>query len=129
VSASEEVASTKFDQTVTLLRKLGFAPPATIDQWFAVPVRSPHGSGKDRPMLVFATANAARRPKEAGANLSFRRPGETVPAGFQRLDVAIAYPAASRKCENLARSWSPGVNAESKTGTGTYDKARTRSAK
>src|ERR1700747_1155352 len=94
VSTLKRFPPTKFDQTVTVLYRLGVDPKQS-DQMVRGTCQLPHGSGKQVRVLVFAEGEAAKAAEEAGAEFGGMKDLiQKCQEGFQDFDVAIATPAA-----------------------------------
>lgn len=114
----------KFDPTVTLAFKLG-VDPRKSDQMVRGSVALPHGTGKSVKVVVFATGDAAKAAKDAGADeVGMEDLIKKVQDGFTDFDAAIATPDAMLEVRKIARVLGPrGLMPNPKTGTVTEDTA------
>ena len=121
-----KTAKAKFDETVELSVRLG-VDPRHADQQVRGAVVLPHGTGKERSVLVFAKGDKAREAEEAGADfvgaeeLVAKIQGESW-FGF---DVAVATPDMMGVVGKIGRLLGPkGLMPNPKSGTVTMDIAR-----
>ena len=114
----------KFDPTVTLSFKLG-VDPRKSDQMVRGSVALPHGTGKNVRVVVFASGDAAKAAKDAGAEeVGLEDLIKKVQGGFTDFDAAIATPDAMLEVRKIARVLGPrGLMPNPKTGTVTDDTA------
>lgn len=114
----------KFDPTVTLAFKLG-VDPRKSDQMVRGSVALPHGTGKSVKVVVFATGDAAKAAKDAGADeVGMEDLIKKVQGGYTDFDAAIATPDAMLEVRKIARVLGPrGLMPNPKTGTVTEDTA------
>jgi len=115
----------KFDPTVTLSFALGIDPRKS-DQMIRGSVSLPHGTGKNVRVIVFATGDAAKAAKDAGADkVGMDDLIKEVQEGFLDFDAAIATPDAMAQVRKVARVLGPrGLMPNPKTGTVTDDTAK-----
>lgn len=112
----------KYDETVEIAFRLG-VDPRRADQMVRGTIMLPHGTGKDKRVLVIAQGDKAQEAKDAGANLVG---GEEMVAqiqgGFLDFDAVIATPPMMRHVGKLGRVLGPrGLMPNPKTGTVTMD--------
>src|SRR5216684_3648203 len=121
----EQMAKTKFDETVDVSIRLG-VDPKHADQMVRGAVVLPHGIGKTVRVAVFAKGDKAREAQEAGADTV----GEAdlaakVQEGWLDFDVAIATPDMMGVVGRLGKVLGPrGLMPNPKVGTVTADVAR-----
>lgn len=121
----KEVASAKFDETVTVDFRLGI-DTRQADQQLRGTVSLPNGSGKTVRVAVFAEGAAAEAAKEAGADIvGTAELVEQVQAGEFNFDAAVATPDQMGKVGRLGKILGPrGLMPNPKLGTVTTDVAK-----
>lgn len=116
---------TKFDATVEVAFRLG-VDPRKADQNIRGAMVLPHGTGKNRTVLVFAKGDKIKEAEEAGAD--FVGSDELVAKiqqGWLDFDVAVATPDMMAVVGRLGRVLGPrGLMPNPKTGTVTMDVAK-----
>lgn len=114
----------KFDATVTISMNLG-VDPRKSDQMVRGSVSLPHGTGKEVKVVVFATGDAAKAARDAGADkVGLEELIKEIQGGFTDFDSAIATPEAMTEVRKIARVLGPrGLMPNPKTGTVTDDTA------
>jgi large subunit ribosomal protein L1 len=115
----------KFRESVDLSFKLG-VDPRHSDQMVRGTVDLPHGTGKQRKIIVFCKDGpAAIAAREAGAEeVGHDELLKKVSGGWTDFDVAIATPEAMGEVRKLGRVLGPrGLMPNPKTGTVTDDVA------
>lgn len=108
-----------FDATVDVHMRLG-VDPRRSDQLVRGVVLLPHGLGKPVRVLVFASGEAERIAREAGADyvISDDEGIKKIQDGWTDFDVAIAVPDMMGKVGRLGRVLGPrGLMPNPKTGT------------
>lgn len=108
-----------FDATVDVHMRLG-VDPRRSDQLVRGVVLLPHGLGKPVRVLVFASGEAERIAREAGADyvISDDEGIKKIQDGWTDFDVAIAVPDMMGKVGRLGRILGPrGLMPNPKTGT------------
>ncbi len=123
VSLVKQTAKAKCDETVELHVRRG-VDPRHADQQVRGAIVLPHGTGKERSVLVFAKGDKAREAEEAGADfvgaeeLVAKIQGESW-FGF---DVAVATPDMMGVVGKIGRLLGPkGLMPNPKSGTVTMD--------
>lgn len=121
----KEIASAKFDETVTADFRLGI-DTRQADQQLRGTVSLPNGSGKTVRVAVFAEGAAAEAAKEAGADIvGTAELIEQVQAGEFNFDAAVATPDQMGKVGRLGKILGPrGLMPNPKLGTVTTDVAK-----
>jgi len=122
VDLVKKTSAVKFDATVDAAIRLG-VDPRKADQQIRGAMVLPHGTGKDRTVLVFARGEKAKEALDAGANYA----GDTeyiekVTDGWMDFDVVVATPDMMASVGRLGRILGPrGLMPNPKTGTVTMD--------
>lgn len=114
----------KYDETVEIAFRLG-VDPRRADQMIRGTIMLPHGTGKDKRVLVFAQGDKADEAKEAGADLvGGEEMVDKILEGFMDFDAVVATPPMMRHVGKLGRVLGPrGLMPNPKTGTVTMDVA------
>lgn len=114
----KEVNTTKFDASVDVHIRLG-VDPRKADQALRGTVSLPHGTGKDKSVLVFCTPDKEEEAKEAGADyVGLEEYIEKISGGWTGVDVIIAMPSVMAKIGRLGRVLGPrNLMPNPKTGT------------
>ncbi|HHJ50687.1 MAG TPA: 50S ribosomal protein L1 [Phaeodactylibacter sp.] len=118
----KEVNTAKFDASVDLHVRLG-VDPRKADQALRGTLVLPHGTGKTKRVLVFATPDKEQEALDAGADyVGLDDLIEKVKGGWTDFDVVIAMPQVMAKVGGLGRILGPrGLMPNPKTGTVTPD--------
>ena len=126
LSLVAEVATAKFDETVEAHIKLG-VDSRHADQQVRGAVVLPHGTGKTKRVLVFATGEKAAEAEAAGADfvgaeeLVQKIQGEN----WFEFDIVVATPDMMGVVGRLGRVLGPkGLMPNPKSGTVTFDVAK-----
>lgn len=121
----KEIATAKFDETVTVDFRLGI-DTRQADQQLRGTVSLPNGSGKTVRVAVFAEGEAARAAEEAGADIvGTEELMAQVQAGEFNFDAAVATPDQMGKVGRLGKILGPrGLMPNPKLGTVTNDVAK-----
>lgn len=112
----------KFDQSLEVAVKLG-VDPRKSDQQVRGSVMLPHGTGKERKVLVFCKGEKEKEAKEAGADwVGGEELIEKIRKGWLDFDVAISTPEMMREVSKIGKILGPrGLMPSPKTGTVTND--------
>lgn len=115
----------KFDATVEIAFRLG-VDPRKADQNIRGAMVLPHGTGKNRTVLVFAKGDKIKEAEEAGADFVGSDELVTkIQQGWLDFDVAVATPDMMAVVGRLGRVLGPrGLMPNPKTGTVTMDVAK-----
>ncbi len=115
----KDVSYANFDATVEAHFRLG-VDPRHADQQVRGVVVLPHGTGKERKVLVFAQGEAAELARQAGADYVADSDEwiKKIQNGWLDFDVAIATPDMMPKVGRLGRILGPrGLMPNPKSGT------------
>lgn len=125
MSLVKEIATAKFDETVTADFRLGI-DTRQADQQLRGTVSLPNGSGKTVRVAVFAEGEAARAAEEAGADIvGTEELMAQIQAGEFNFDAAVATPDQMGKVGRLGKILGPrGLMPNPKLGTVTTDVAK-----
>ncbi len=123
-SIVKQLASTKFDESVEMHVRLG-VDPRHADQQVRGTVILPHGTGKEKKVLVFASGEKIKEAEAAGADyVGGEELVKKIESGWLDFDAAIATPDMMRIVGRLGRILGPrGLMPSSKSGTVTFDVA------
>ena len=121
----KEITFTKFDASVDLCVRLG-VDPRKADQMVRGTVSLPHGSGKERKVLVLCTPDKEAEAKEAGADYyGLDEYVQKIEGGWTDVDVIVAMPSVMGKIGRLGRVLGPrNLMPNPKSGTVTMDVAK-----
>jgi large subunit ribosomal protein L1 len=122
VATAKSLSFTKFDETVEVAVRLG-VDPRHADQMVRGTVVLPHGTGKTKRVLVFASGEKMREAEEAGADVVGGDELATkILEGWLEFDAVVATPDMMRVVGRLGRVLGPrGLMPNPKTGTVTPD--------
>ena len=122
VDLVKKTSTVKFDASVDAAIHLG-VDPRKADQQIRGAMVLPHGTGKDRTVLVFARGAKAQEALDAGANYAGDMEYvEKVTGGWLDFDVVVATPDMMGEVGKLGRVLGPrGLMPNPKTGTVTMD--------
>ena len=122
----KDQAKAKFDETIEIHIKLG-VDPRHADQQVRGTVSLPHGTGKERRILVFAKGEKIREAETAGADyVGGDELAEKIQGGWYDFDVAVATPDMMSTVGKLGKILGPrGLMPNPKSGTVTFDVERT----
>ncbi|MEY4877511.1 MAG: hypothetical protein RL708_2661 [Bacteroidota bacterium] len=120
----KKVNTTKFDASVDLHIRLG-VDPKKADQAVRGVVTLPHGTGKDKKVLVLCTPDKEAEATAAGADfVGLDEYIQKIEKGWVDIDVIIATPAVMPKLGKLGKVLGPrNLMPNPKTGTVTADVA------
>ena len=118
-------STSKFDGTVEAHLRLG-VDPKHADQMVRGSVTLPHGTGKKRRVLVFASGEKAREALEAGADhVGGEDLSKKIQEGWLDFDVTLATPDMMGMVGRLGKILGPrGLMPNPKAGTVTFDIAK-----
>src|SRR5881398_293985 len=122
----QKVKFAKFDETVEVTMRLG-VDPKHADQMVRGTVVLPHGLGKSKKVLVFASGYKLREAENAGADFVG---GEEMVEKINKenwtdFDALIATPDVMKSVGRLGKVLGPkGLMPNPKTGTVTFDVAK-----
>ena len=103
VGLLREVAFANFDEAVEVHARLGI-DPRQADQTVRSTVNLPHGTGKTVRVLVFATGDAERIAREAGADhVGVDEFVQQIQGGWLEFDAAVAMADQMGKVGGLGR--------------------------
>ncbi len=118
----KEITTTKFDASVDLDVRLG-VDPRKANQMVRGVVTLPHGTGKDKKVLVLCTPDKEDEAKNAGADyVGLDEYVDKIKGGWTDIDVVITMPSVMAKVGQLGRILGPrGLMPNPKSGTVTMD--------
>lgn len=121
-SLVKEITYTKFDASVDIDVRLG-VDPRKANQMVRGVTTLPHGTGKEKRVLVLCTPDKEEEAKAAGADyVGLDEYIEKIQNGWTDIDVVITMPSAMGKVGKLGRILGPrGLMPNPKTGTVTMD--------
>jgi large subunit ribosomal protein L1 len=103
----KKVNTAKFNASVDLHIRLG-VDPRKADQAIRGTTALPHGTGKDKKVLVLCTPDKEEEARQAGADfVGLDDFVEKIMAGWTDIDVVIATPAVMPKIAKLGRVLGP----------------------
>ena len=123
IALLKKIASAKFDETVEVAVRLG-VDPRHAEQQVRGAVVLPHGTGKERVVVVFAKGDKAKEATDAGADFVGAEDmvEKVQKEGWLDFDVAIATPDMMGMVGRLGRILGPrGMMPNPKSGTVTFD--------
>jgi len=118
----KEITTTKFDASVDIDIKLG-VDPRKADQMVRGILTLPHGTGKEKKVLVLCTPDKEKEALEAGADyVGLDEYVEKISKGWTDIDVVITMPSAMGKVGRLGKILGPrGLMPNPKSGTVTME--------
>lgn len=122
VQKIKEVKFAGFDETLEISVKLG-VDPKHADQMVRGTVVLPHGTGRDKRVLVIAAGEKIKEAEEAGADfVGGAEMAKKIQEGWLDFDAVISTPDMMREVGKLGRILGPrGMMPNPKTGTVTFD--------
>lgn len=125
IELAKDLSTAKFDETIEIHVKLG-VDPRKADQMVRGTVTLPHGTGKERKVLVLTGGEKEKEALEAGADyVGLDEYIEKIEKGWLDFDAVVATPDAMPKVGKLGRILGPrGLMPNPKTGTVTFDVGR-----
>lgn len=125
IELAKETNPAKFDATVEVSMRLG-VDPRQSDQMVRGTVNLPHGTGKTKRVLVFATGDKAEAALAAGADfVGADDMIDKVKGGWVDYDAVVAAPELMGKVGQLGKVLGPrGLMPNPRTGTVTPDVAK-----
>jgi large subunit ribosomal protein L1 len=122
MSLVRQVNTAKFDASVDLHIRLG-VDPRKADQNIRGTIALPHGTGKDKKVLVFCTPDKEQEAKDAGADyVGLDEYIQKVLAGWTDIDVIVATPNVMAQIGRLGKILGPrNLMPNPKTGTVTLN--------
>ncbi len=118
----KKISYAKFDASVDLNVRLG-VDPRKANQMVRGSVTLPHGTGKEKKVLVLCTPDKEEEAKSAGADfVGLDEYVQKIKDGWTDVDVIITMPSVMPKVGALGRILGPrGLMPNPKTGTVTMD--------
>jgi large subunit ribosomal protein L1 len=125
VNAAKESSFVKFDETLEVAMYLG-VDPRHADQMVRGTVVLPHGTGRSKKVLVFATGDKVKEAEAAGADyVGGAELAKKVQGGWLDFDSVVATPDMMKDVGRLGKVLGPrGLMPNPKTGTVTFDVGR-----
>ncbi len=125
VDVVKQITTTNFDASVDLDIRLG-VDPRKANQMVRGSITLPHGTGKEKKVLVLCTPDKEDEAKQAGADyVGLDEYIQKIKGGWTDIDVVITMPSVMPKVGALGRILGPrGLMPNPKTGTVTMDIAR-----
>lgn len=129
VEIVKNISYTKFDASVDLSVRLN-VDPRKANQMVRGSVTLPHGTGKEKKVLVLCTPDKEEEAKAAGADhVGLDEYVQKIKDGWTDIDVVITMPSVMAKVGALGRILGPrGLMPNPKTGTVTMDVGQAVSA-
>ncbi|MBN2663679.1 MAG: 50S ribosomal protein L1 [Bacteroidales bacterium] len=118
VKLLKEVSTTKFDASVDIDLRLG-VDPRKANQMVRGTITLPHGTGKEKTVLVLCTPDKEEEAKAAGAEfVGLDDMIQKISEGWLGFDAVVAMPQVMPKIGKVARVLGPrGLMPNPKTGT------------
>lgn len=118
----KEITTSKFDASIDVDVRLG-VDPRKANQMVRGVVTLPHGTGKDKKVLVLCTPDKEEEAKAAGADyVGLDEYVDKIKGGWTDIDVVITMPTVMAKVGQLGRILGPrGLMPNPKVGTVTMD--------
>ena len=103
----KEITTTKFDASIDVDVKLG-VDPRKADQMVRGILTLPHGTGKEKKVLVLCTPDKEKEATDAGADyVGLDEYVEKIQKGWTDIDVIITMPSAMGKVGKLGKILGP----------------------
>ncbi len=124
-SLVKAISTTKFDASIDLDVRLG-VDPRKANQMVRGVVTLPHGTGKEKKVLVLCSPDKEEEAKDAGADyVGLDEYIDKIKGGWTDIDVVITMPSVMAKVGALGRILGPrGLMPNPKSGTVTMDIAK-----
>lgn len=118
VNLVKEINTSKFDASIDLDIRLG-VDPRKANQMVRGTISLPHGTGKEKKVLVLCTADKEEEAKNAGAEYyGLDDYIKKISEGWLDFDAVVAMPQVMSKIGRIARILGPrGLMPNPKTGT------------
>ncbi len=118
----KELANAKFNESIDISIKLNIDPKKT-EQLIRGTTNLPHGTGKEKRILVLTKGEKEKEAKDAGADhVGFDEYIEKLKGGWTDIDIIIATPDVMSDVGKLGRILGPkGLMPSPKSGTVTFD--------
>jgi large subunit ribosomal protein L1 len=112
----------KFDETVEMAVRLG-VDPRHADQMVRGTVALPHGTGREKRLLVFASGEKIKEAEDAGADFAGGEElAKKIEGGWLDFDAVVATPDMMKVAGRLGRVLGPrGMMPNPKAGTVTFE--------
>lgn len=125
IALVKSITYTKFDASFDVDVRLG-VDPRKANQMVRGTVTLPHGTGKEKKVLVLCTPDKEEEAKAAGADyVGLDEYIQKIKGGWTDIDVVITMPSVMPKVGPLGRILGPrGLMPNPKTGTVTMDVAK-----
>ena len=122
VTLAKESSYAKFDETLEVAMHLG-VDPRHADQMVRGTVVLPHGTGRSKRVLVFASGEKVKEAESAGADfVGGKDLVEKIKGGWMDFDAVVATPDMMKDVGKLGRVLGPrGLMPNPKVGTVTFD--------
>lgn len=122
----KKICYANFDATVELHINLNLDSKKS-DQQVRTSVLLPHGTGKEKKILVFARGDSAKEAQTAGADIvGDEKTIKKIEEGFLDFDIVVAHPAVMKDLTRIAKILGPkGLMPNPKAGTVTEKLAAT----
>jgi large subunit ribosomal protein L1 len=125
VNLAKATSYAKFDETLELALLLG-VDPRHADQMVRGTVVLPHGTGRSKRVLVFASGEKLKEAETAGAEYAGGKElAEKIQGGWLEFDAVVATPDMMKEVGRLGKVLGPrGLMPNPKTGTVTFEVAQ-----
>jgi large subunit ribosomal protein L1 len=125
VNVAKDSSYVKFDETLEVAMYLG-VDPRHADQMVRGTVVLPHGTGRSKKVLVFATGEKVKEAEAAGADyVGGAELAKKIQGGWMDFDSVVATPDMMKDVGRLGKVLGPrGLMPNPKTGTVTFEVGR-----